>query len=541
MKKLISCLLASAMAVSLTACGGSKTNMDAKTNTGTNTNTNEAKQENNGKAEAFAPSKRFTLGTKSITVQLDPMYVADQEGFTYCYMIYDCLVESDHKGNYEPALAESWEVADDGVTWTFHLRKGVKFQNGQDFTSADVACSYQRVLDEPTCNMYIDHWNMLESVNAVDDYTVEIKTKEPFAMFLASVGWTWIIPHEAYEQYGPELFSEHQEIQAGTGPWMLTEYNEGQNWVAVKNENCWKPNDSYFDEVEVRGLNETATAISAHLAGDLMMNINLTDEMLGMYKGSENKIEVRAEQDSQIFYYCQYNCSEGEPFADPNLRLAFEYAVNRQAIADGLFAGRNGGVQNGVWCPSTYGFDASYPAYEYNLDKAKEYVAKSSYDGREIVLNVKTTESYAQEVGLAIAEDLNAAGIKTKVEPVEAATMNTIRADGTYDIFMVTQIHADGDAYSHLNKRILLDAHHSHYVNEELNTWIEESNKELDGEKRIEILHKINKIMREDPASQSNIVQYSDNVALNKGIINVPVYPDNVHYYRYVTFDPSQS
>ena len=529
-KRICSVLLAATFAVSLAACGGSGSATSDTT-----------PQAGAVEAQSSEAPKRFVLGEKSITVQLDPMYVADQNGFTYCYMIYDCLVESDHQGNYEPALAESWSVADDGVTWAFNLRKGVRFQNGQDFTSADVVCSYQRVLDEPTCNMYIDHWNMLDSVKAIDDYTVEIKTKEPFAMFLASVGWTWIIPHEAYEQYGPELFSEHREIQAGTGPWMLTEYNEGQNWVAKKNPNCWKPNESYFDEVEVRGLNETATAISAHLAGDLTANTNITDEMLSMYSGSEDRIQTRVEEAAAIFYYCQYNCAEGEPFADPNMRLAFEYAINRQAIADGFFAGKNGGVQNGVWCPSTYGYDTGYPAYEYNPEKAKEFLAASGYDGREIVLNVKTTEVYAQEVGLAIAEDLNSVGINAKVEPIEAATMNTIRADGDYDIFMVTQIHADGDAYSHLNKRIVLDAHHSNYVNDELNALIEESNRELDSEKRIELMHEINRIIREAPASQSNIVQYNDVVALNKGIINVPVYPDNVHYYRYVTYDPSQA
>ena len=117
--------------------------------------------------------------------------------------------------------------------------------------------------------------------------------------------------------------------------------------------------------------------------------------------------------------------------------------------------------------------------------------------------------------------------------------MNTIRAEGTYDIFMVTQIHADGDAFSHLSKRILLDAHHSGYVNEELNALIEQSNKELDEDKRIEELHEINKIMREDPASQSNIVSYHDYSAHDKGIINLPIYPDNVHYFRYVTYDAS--
>lgn len=532
LKRWMSCFLALAMAASLTACGGGESKESGGADSG------EAQV---SAGEEGMPSKRLTIGSKSITVRLDPMYIADQDGFSYAYMVYDCLVESDHQGNYEPALAESWSVADDNMTWTFNLRKGVKFQNGQDFTSADVVCSFQRVLDDPTCNMYIDHWSELESVTAIDDYTVEIKTKEPFALFLASVGWTWIIPHEAYEEYGSDLFTEHRDIQCGTGPWKLIEYNEGQNWVVAKNTECWKPNESYYDEVEFRALNEAATAVSAHLAGDIQVNINNTEEMLSMYDGTEDRIEVRTEDKAAIFYYCQYNCSEGEPFADPNLRMAFDYAINRQAIADGYYSGRNGGIPNGIWCGSTVGYDSECAAYEYNPEKAKEYLANSSYDGRELVLNVKTTEPYAQEVGLAIAEDLKAIGMNVSVEPIEAATMNTIRAEGDYDIFMVTQIHADGDAYSHLTKRILLDAHHSNYVNEELNNLISQSNQEIDSDARTQLLHQINEIMRTEPASQSNIVIYYDRVSLDKGIVNLPVYPDNVHYYRYVTYDPAQA
>lgn len=529
MKKVVAGLLIAAMAAALTACGESGSG-----SSGGNTDT-----VSNAAVSSEAPDKKLTIAWQAVTTRLDPMYIADQDGFLYANMIYDCLVESNHQGEYEPALAESWEVGEDGMTWTFHLREGVKFQNGQDFTSADVVCSYQRVLDDTSCNMYIDHWSELESVTAVDDYTVEIKTLEPFAMTLASVGWTWIIPHEAYEQYGDSLFTEHREIQCGTGPWMLTEYNEGQNWIVAKNPNCWKPNESYYDEIEVRGLNEAATAVSAHLAGDVQVNLNVSEEMLSMYAGTEDKIDIQTMDAAAIFYYCQYNCSDGEVFADPNARLAFDYAIDRQAIIDGYYSDRNDGIPNGIWCSSTYGYDESYPSYEYDPEKAKEYLTASGYDGSPIVLNVKTTEPYAQEIGLAISENLNAVGFNCSVEPVEPATMNTIRADGNYDIFMVTQIHADGDAYSHLAKRVLLDAHHSNYVDEELNDLISTANREIDTDARLDLLHQINAKMRENPASQSNIVTYFDKVAADKGIVNLDVYPDNVHYYRYVTYEAS--
>ena len=119
-KQMLSCFLAAAMVLSLTACGGgNKTTSDGG---------------NAVSPAAGEPEKRLTIGWDSVTDRLDPIYISDQEGFTYAYMVYDCLVESDHKGGYEPALAEDWSVADDGMTWTFNLRKDVKFQNGQDFT-----------------------------------------------------------------------------------------------------------------------------------------------------------------------------------------------------------------------------------------------------------------------------------------------------------------------------------------------------------------------------------------------------------------------
>ena len=85
----------------------------------------------------------------------------------------------------------------------------------------------------------------------------------------------------------------------------------------------------------------------------------MNDEMLSMYNGSEDRIDVQVEDEATIFYYCQYNCAAGEPFSDPNLRLAFDYAINREAIGNGFYNGRNGGVPNGIWCSSTYGYDGA--------------------------------------------------------------------------------------------------------------------------------------------------------------------------------------
>ena len=174
-KKFLSMLLIMAVVMSMAACGSGGSGTSGSGN-GLSGETDGAGTAGENATDASMPDKRLVIADAGVTVRLDPMYVADQYGFFYANMIYDCLVESDHQGNYEPSLAESWEVSEDGKSWTFKLREGVKFQNGQDFTSADVVCSFQRVLDHQDCNMYIDHWNDLESVKAVDDYTVEITT-----------------------------------------------------------------------------------------------------------------------------------------------------------------------------------------------------------------------------------------------------------------------------------------------------------------------------------------------------------------------------
>ena len=534
MKKILALVLALVMIVCATACGSSSASTTAAPADGASAN-NAASPEKPSEATAEAPSgsKELVVACSESMVTLDPQNQTMINGMAALLMSNDPLVNNDHAGNYTPGLATEWTLADDGLTWSFKLREGVTFHNGEPFDADDVVCTFQRILDEgASLGVYSSWFQPLESVTKVDDFTVELKTSEPYPLFLDALGYAFIIPNEAFAEYGDDLWN--QQMCYGTGPWVFDEWVADSYIRWTRNDNYWGGNDSVYDAVTMRFVKEASSAIAAQLSGDIDAYLpasGIPVEMLSLYAGYEDTINI-VQFESTFFKYMGLQCGEGKPFADKKVREAFSLAIDRQLLIDQFIQG--GSIPSSIVNSLCKGYDEALPLYEYNPEKAAEVLAESSYNGEEIVLLGQTNLYLPEETLLAMSEMLNAVGFNTTVEVVEFAVFKDMRAAGNYDCFMSDAVQTGGDPHAFINLRIYTDAHRSDYVNPELQEAIAKANVEMDPEVRNEYLKDVARIVREEYAPHLNIANMAVIFAINKDVTGLLYFPDAYIDLRYV-------
>ena len=493
-------------------------------------------------ADGFQPraGKIVNVGLSENLISLDPLDQANIIGNMQNNLIYEPMVWYDGVGGFEPCLAESWEYNEDGTVWTFHLRQGVKFHNGEAFDANDVACTFQRIMDNiDALNNPLQYWPALESFRIVDQYTFEFTLSEPYATVLLSTYFTPIIPDEAYAELGDKLWLEQNCY--GTGPWIFDEWIDGQYCHYLKNEDYWdKENyDSYYDELYLRYITEPSSLVANHIAGDIQVNCSssgINPDMLALYTGTENTIDLLT-MASGVHHYIGFSFKEGSPFNDPDVRKAFNSAIDRQAIVDNIMGG--GKVPNSIIMSTDLGYNSEIDGYTYDPELAKELLANSSYNGETIELACNVSALKGEAVLLAISDMLNSVGFNTTVSVVEVATLSDMRKTGEYDTFMVANMHAANDPGNTLTFRILNDGHHGFYEDEELFELIRQSNAEVDPDKRTALIQEIASVMDVNNAPHTAICQMDITYAADKGVTDLELYSDGWMNLKHINFDPS--
>ena len=512
-------------ATTLAACGG---NSGSTAGGAAGTATAEA---------AGAAPTTVTVAVSENILTLDPLDQNCVPGAAVMDLVFDALVEDNQDGTFSPRLAESWEVSEDGLTYPFHLRDGVTASNGEPVNADDVVTTYQRLIDDPGLVCAANYWGDLESVEKVDDLTVNINLTTPNGACLQGVGSAWIIPDEAWNEYGESLFTD--QIMIGSGPWAFDEWIDGQYVHLTKKDSYWNPEwNSAYNEVYIRFVTEASTAISGQLSGDVdayLPTSGISPDMLGLYTGSENRCELIT-VDTSTIDYLGFSCNEGSPFADINVRKAFSMSIDRQTIVDTILGG--GLVPVGVCNSESMGYDETLTAegYTYDPEAAKALLDASAYNGEPI--EISCTSAF-QRIALAVSDYANQIGFNSTVSIVESATLADIRATGEYDAFIVTAMLSGSDPYQFLSFRVQSDAHHSGYVNEELNNYISEGNTASDPAVRDEAYKKANAIIAEECAPMVSLAQLQNIMSVNYGITGIKLFSDGFWNLTYIDYDPS--
>ncbi|MFQ5854148.1 MAG: ABC transporter substrate-binding protein [Anaerolineae bacterium] len=428
---------------------------------------------------------------------LDLPIAAERQASTTGWQLFDTLVWLDDEGNVVPALAERWEVSEDGTEYTFHLRQDVTFHNGEPFNADAVVFSWERASTSDF--QYNYHWQRANSVEKIDDFTVKITTEEPDALFLRQMADSWaMVPPGYLAEVGEEGFAEHP---VGTGPYVFVEWVKGDRIVMKANPNYWRGAPK-IETVIFRPIPESATRVAAIQTGEVDIVTRLSAEEAKSLLGMEG-VKVIKYPVARIYYVAFNNLTTGlgQPTEDPLVRQAMNYAVDIDAIVDALFDGF-AKPAIGYVATGELGYDNAEP-FGYDPDKARELLAEAGYpDGFTMDMACPAgAYTHFEEVCEAIAGYLGDVGIDVSLEIMESGHYWDLEANKELPpLFGDSWSSAAGEAYPRLAGALGgFDASFSAWSDPEIDRLLDAIKVTVDDEKRAALYGELQVYMRENP------------------------------------------
>jgi len=379
-----------------------------------------------GVAEAQTTQKReLVVAQGGDIARFDPHFSTSSNEIRWTFNMFDNLVSRHPDGKLHPGLATEWKLTNP-TTWTFKLRPGVKWHNGDPFTSADVKYSFERTWDPKAATRVNTVFTTVERVEAPDPMTVVFTTKKPDPLLAARAAFYGgqIVPKKYLETVGADQFNAKP---IGTGPVRFASWTKDDRFVADANPDYFggKPD---FDRLIVRPIPETAARIAALLKGEVDMITQLPPD----HAERVNTGNTRVVGALYAGLYVLAVNSKMPPLDNPLVKQALSLGIDREVIVKELWRGR-GIVPNSQIAKGDNHYDASLPPLAYNPKEARERLKKSGYKGEEIV--IETTSGYTandkpmSEAIVAMWRDI---GVNAKAEVLEYSVRAQKNRDKTF-------------------------------------------------------------------------------------------------------------
>jgi len=354
----------------------------------------------------------LTFATGADPDSLDPQNTQSNPGEQVNRMMHENLVRFSAKMQLEPALAESWLASKDGLTWTFKLRKGVKFHDGTPFDAKAVKYFFDRVLGDEKPFKASLYTPVVQGAEVIDDSTVRVILKQPFGAFLFIMAHSAgaIVSPAAHQKWGKDLALH----PVGTGPFKFVEWMKGDHVTMERNDGYWggAPN---LDRVVVKTVREDQARVLMLESGDADLIVNIpTEEIPRLRKDARFTIESSP---TARALFIAINVKK-KPFDDVRVRQALNYAVNRDAIVKELFQNNAQVVASHV-SPLQNGY-AQLAGYPYDPKKSKELLAQAGQPALKVKLwSPKGRFVKDYELAQAVQQDLAAVGVEATLSTME--------------------------------------------------------------------------------------------------------------------------
>ena len=442
---------------------------------------------------------------------LDPALVVDVTGASIAAKIFNGLVRFDHDLNLRPDIAERWEISPDGKTYTFFLQQGILFSNGREVTADDVKYSFERVLNPTTrsprtwvfdrikgAQEFMNNQSPeVSGITVKNPYTLIIHLVKPFGPFLSLLSLTTaaVVPKEEVEKWGAD-FSFHV---AGTGPFVLAEWQHGQRLCLVGNPTHFR-SPPHIKGIIYRIIPEDLTAIVEFEIGNLDI-IRIPAPEFHKYYTHPGKRSI-AEQPGLNIYYLGLNCQH-PPLNDIRIRQAICMAIDREKIRTTLFEKR-GLLASGPVPPLLRKiFPPLKDYFPYNPAQALELLKEAGFpEGFPLTITI-TALPEALDIAEVIQQYLQAIGIKVSINQLEWSSFKEMVARGEAQAFWLSWWADYPDAENFLfplfhSSNWGAGGNRSFYKNSTADLLIEKAQQEPDDAARIRFFHEAEKIIVQD-------------------------------------------
>jgi peptide/nickel transport system substrate-binding protein len=410
--------------------------------------------------------------------QLDPHKTSAYPSFQVLENVFDTLVEPDENLEFQPALAESWEVSEDGLTWTFDLRDGVKWHNGRDFIAEDVVYSYNRIIDEELANAY--RFESVESVTAPDPDTVEIEVSRPTPNLLANIGAFKGMAIVAEENVADGSITREP---IGTGAFSFAGYEPGSGLQLERFEDYWG-GEVPLDRVDFRFVSEPTVALTNLQGGQVDWTDNVPPQQVEQLTQSEDIVlETVASND---YWYLAANQAR-EPFDDPRVRQALAYGIDREQITEAAKFGLATVNQTAIPEDSAYHLD--YAPYERDVEKATSLLQEAGVT-TPLPMDLMVTNEFPETVTAAqvMQSQLEEIGVDISIRTLDFASWLEAQGKGDFDAFMLGWLgNIDPDDYYYAQHRTGANFNFQKYSNPEVDAALDAARQETDQQARKEL------------------------------------------------------
>lgn len=390
-------------------------------------------------AASYAQTPRHG-GTLTVAYSTDPVTMDTMVNISppreVRSLVFEPLVDFDASFTPRPTLAASWETSADGLTWTFYLREDVVFHDGAPMTSADVVASFERL---KRVGQRATEFRVVQSAEAVDDYTVNFNLSEPWAAFTESLsmpgGGLTVYPAWVVEKWGDNTLTSDF---IGTGPYRVVEIITGERYVFERFEDYVSPpgepshlagaRHAYADRIVVLPIPDPSTRVAALMTGEIDLATSIPGDDLARMNADPNVNTFVSMPGYRL--YMKLNTVQG-PFTDPLLRYAVRAAIDSEAVmatqgpADLWRVNNTPRFQEGMWM----WHDNVAPYFQNDMELARYLVQASDYDGETIRFMASPGRAHEYRTFIIVEEALRDIGLNIEVVTVDSATFNQRRAD----------------------------------------------------------------------------------------------------------------
>ncbi|MBR3371544.1 MAG: ABC transporter substrate-binding protein [Rhodobacteraceae bacterium] len=486
-------------------------------------------------AAAQTPPGVLVVGQIAEPQALDPHAVTAVNDFRILMNVYDGLVRyASGTLEVEPALAEAWEISEDGTVYTFTLRDGVTFHDGSAFDADAVVWNFERMLNE-------DHpyhgtgpfplsffFSAVETVEALDASTVRFTLNEPYAPFLSNLAYPTglIVSPAAVMEHGDEFGRN----PSGTGPFRFAEWRSNERVVVTRNDDYWD-GVAAPEAVIFRPITDANTRVAEMLSGGIDMMVEVPPVALSQFQGDAYEL---VEQAGPHVWFLILNAKEG-PFADKRVRQAANYAINKEALVNDVLEG-TADIAAGPTPPAfAWAYNDALEPYPYDPERARELLADAGAEGASVTFYVTEGGSGMLDpipMGTAIQADLAAVGFDVTIETYEWNTfLGRVNPglEGKADMAQMAWMTNDPDTLPFLALRT--DAwpdaggfNSGYYSNPEVDALLEAARVETDAEERARLYREMQVIVQED-APWVFVANWKQNAVTSDAVQNFQLEP----------------